>query len=66
MYKADLTRKYGADKIALLVLFAGALLIASLITSVKSKIILSEPITLSYLGLSASMPAGNGMSQRCY
>lgn len=54
------TRKYSADKIALLGLLILALLVARFIVASKSAIILSEPIELSYTGLSVSIPAGNG------
>ncbi len=53
-------KKYSADKIALLGLFAVALLIARLIVIWRSVIVLSGPITLSCADLSVSMPAGNG------
>jgi hypothetical protein len=53
-------RKIGADKIALLVLFVLALLIAQIIITARSKLELSEPIELSYAGLSLSIPFGNG------
>jgi hypothetical protein len=52
--------KYGADKIALLGLFVVALLTARFITTSRSAIVLSEPMELSYTGLSVSIPAGNG------
>jgi hypothetical protein len=52
--------KKGGDKLALLGLFAFALLIARLIVASKSTILLSQPIELNYAGLSVSMPAGNG------
>lgn len=54
------TKKYGADKIALLGLFIVALLIARFIIASKSAIVLSEPIKLHHTGLSVSIPAGNG------
>ena len=53
-------RKFGADKIALLVLFVLALLIAQIIIKTRSKLELSEPIELSNTGLSLSIPLGNG------
>jgi len=57
-------RKYEADKIGLLGLFAVALLIARLIVLWRSAILLSEPIKLDYTGLSVSMPVGNGWQSR--
>ena len=53
-------REIGGDKIALLGLFIIALLIARIIVASKSALILSEPIKLTYTGLSVSMPEGNG------
>jgi hypothetical protein len=52
--------KKGGDKLALLGLFAFALLIARFIVASKSAILLSQPIALNHAGLSVSMPAGNG------
>jgi hypothetical protein len=54
------TRKYGADKIALFGLFVLSLLIAQFITASRSALVFSEPIGLSFTGLSVSMPSGNG------
>jgi len=53
-------KKYGVDKIAFLGLFVVALLLARLIITSRSAIVLSEPIELNYSGLSVSIPAGNG------
>ena len=53
------TRRYGAD-IALFGFFALSLLIAQFITASRSAIVFSEPIGLSFTGLSVSMPSGNG------
>jgi hypothetical protein len=53
-------KKVWGDKIALLGLFALSLLTAYFITVSKSALVLSEPIELSYTGLSLSMPNGNG------
>jgi len=53
-------KKIGGDKIALLGLFVVALLIGRLIVASKSALILSEPIILTHVGLSVSMPLGNG------
>ena len=53
-------RKIGVDKIALLGLFIIALLIARIIVASRSALVLSEPIKLTYTGLSVSMPEGNG------
>jgi len=46
------------DKIALLGLFIAALLMAHLIVVFKSRISFSDPIRLSQMGLSVSMPVG--------
>lgn len=54
------TKKYAADKIALLGLLIVAVLIARLIIASRSAIVLSEPIKLNYAGLSVSVPTGNG------
>ena len=54
------TGRYGADKIALFGLFVLSLLIAQFLTASRSAVVLSEPIGLSYTGLSVSMPSGNG------
>ena len=60
MYGTHKPEKYGVDKIALLGLFIVALLAAYFISASRSAIVLSEPIKLSYTGLSVSIPAGNG------
>jgi len=54
------TGKYGADKIALFGLLVLSLLIAQFLTASRSAVVFSEPIELSYSGLSVSMPSGNG------
>jgi len=53
-------KKLEADKIALLVLFVLALLIAQIIITTRSKLEFPEPIELPYTGLSISIPIGNG------
>jgi len=53
------TKKYAADKIALLGLLVISLLIASLIVRLKSKIEFSEPIILKRTGLAIPLPTGN-------
>jgi hypothetical protein len=53
-------KKFEADKIALLGLFALSLLLAHIIASVKTALIFSEPIELSHTGLAISVPIGNG------
>ena len=53
-------KKVGADKIVFLLLFVLALLIAQIIITTRSRLELSEPIELSYAGLSLSIPLGNG------
>lgn len=52
------TKKPGYDKIALLGLFIAALLMARFIVVFKSKLLFSDPISLSQTGLSVSMPVG--------
>jgi hypothetical protein len=54
------SRKFEADKIALLGLFVLALLVAFIVVSVKSTLVFSEPIELFHTGISVSMPVGNG------
>lgn len=54
------TKKYGADKIALLGLLIASLVIARFIIVSRSVVVLSEPIVLEYAGLSVSVPVGNG------
>lgn len=54
------TKKYGADKIALLGLLVLAVLIARFVIVSRSAIVLTEPVDLNYTGLSVSMPSGNG------
>jgi len=54
------TKKTGADKIALLGLFALALLLAHLMVASRSAVKLSEPMQLEHTGLSVSMPTGSG------
>ncbi len=54
------TKKTGADKIALLGLFALALLLAHLMVASRSAVKLSEPIQLEHTGLSVSVPTGSG------
>ena len=51
-------RKYSLDRIALLLLFVAGLLIASVVIAFRSRIELSEPITLEHSGLSLRVPAG--------
>lgn len=53
-------KKFEADKIALLGLFAVSLLIAHIVVSVKAALIFSEPIELPHTGLAISVPVGNG------
>jgi hypothetical protein len=60
MNEFEKEKKYGSDKIALLGLFILAVLTAYIITALKSAVTLTEPIELSYTGLSVSMPNGNG------
>ena len=54
------TKKYGADKIALLGLLIVSFVIARFIIVSRSAVVLSEPIVLEYAGLSVSVPVGNG------
>ncbi len=60
MIDIDKAKKFGADKIALLGLFAISLLIARIIVASKTGIILSKPIELPYSGLAVCMPDKNG------
>ena len=53
-------KRFETDKIALLGLFVLALLAAYILVLVKSALIFSEPIELTHLGLSVSMPVGHG------
>jgi hypothetical protein len=53
-------KKLGADKIALLGLFVGALLTARFVVGLRSALVLSGPIRLPGTGLSISVPMGNG------
>ncbi len=53
-------KKYGADKIFLLVLFALSLLIAYLIVRAKKTIVLGEQVEIPQAGLSVRLPNGNG------
>lgn len=55
-------RRPWGDKVALLGLFILALLAARLVVTLKSAVLLSEPIELPRSGLSVSMPMGNGWS----
>ena len=52
------TIKAEGDKITLSGLFVAALLIAHFITAARAVVILSEPITLNYTGLSVPIPTG--------
>lgn len=54
------SKKFEADKIALLGLFALSLLIVHFIVSVKTALLFSEPIELPHTGLTISIPEGNG------
>jgi len=54
------TAKVATDKIAFLGLFVIALLVARLVVSSKSAVLLSGPITLKHTNLSVAVPAGNG------
>ncbi len=60
MSKTFDTKKFAADKIAFLGLLIVALLIARLIITSRSAIVLSEPIVLEHSGLSVSIPTGRG------
>lgn len=60
MNEIHVGKKLGGDKIALLGLFAVALLTARFLVVSRSAILLSEPIQLSQAGLAVSMPMGNG------
>jgi hypothetical protein len=53
-------KKHEYDKIALLGLFVLSLLMAYIIVAFRSRLQFSDPIPLSQLGLSVSMPSGHG------
>lgn len=53
-------KKFGADKIALLGLFALSLLTARVVVGLKSALVLSDPIPLRGAGISVAVPKGNG------
>ncbi|MBN2181369.1 MAG: hypothetical protein JW715_05610 [Sedimentisphaerales bacterium] len=53
-------KKFEADKIVLLGLFALALLTAYIIVLVKNALVFTEPIELAHTGLSIPVPHGNG------
>jgi len=54
------TEKYSAGKIALLGIFVFSLVIARLVITAQSRILLSEPVKLRHTGLSVSIPSGRG------
>lgn len=54
------TKKYSADKIALLGVLIIALCSAQIVIALKSVIKLAEPVKLRHIGLSVSMPTGKG------
>jgi hypothetical protein len=60
MAESDKTKRYIAEKIALAVILVISLLVARLVVELRSVIRLTAPIELSRLGLSVSMPQGNG------
>lgn len=60
MAESDKTKRYIAEKIALAGLLVISLLVARLVVELRSVIRLTSPIELSRLGLSVSMPQGNG------
>jgi hypothetical protein len=53
-------KRYGADKIFLLALFAFSLLLAYLVVRAKKTIVLGEPVGIPEAGLSVRLPNGNG------
>lgn len=53
-------KRYAADKLVLLGLFIGSLMVAKAIVAHKSAIKLIPPIALEYSGLAVPMPSGNG------
>jgi len=53
-------KKHEYDKIALLGLFVLSLLTAYLVVTFKSRLMFSDPIRLSKMGLSISIPSGHG------
>ncbi len=60
MERADGKKKGWADKIAFFGLFIASLFIAYLIVARRSAILFSEPIELPHMGVSVSVPVGNG------
>lgn len=60
MSDIDKPKMVGGDKIALLGLFAAALLTARFVVGLKSAVVLSEPVRLRRTSLSVSVPVGNG------
>ncbi len=60
MNHEEILQKYSADKIFLLCLFAASLLTAYWMVEARSAIILTEPIELKHIGLSAPIPHKNG------
>jgi len=60
MENVSKVRRYGLDKIVLLVLLFLAVFIADIITTRRNVLVFSEPVELGYAGLSVCVPAGNG------
>ncbi len=60
MVERNKTKRYIAEKIALLVILVISLLAARLVVGLRAVIRLTVPIELSRSGLSISMPQGNG------
>lgn len=56
----EVIRKYGADKIFLLGLFALSLVLAFWIVSSRKSIVLSKPVEIPETGVSVRMPDGHG------
>ncbi len=50
----------GLDKLALLLILITSIAIAALIVMLKTRTVLTSPITLKYVNLSASVPTSNG------
>ncbi|MEN6384419.1 MAG: hypothetical protein ABFD79_04405 [Phycisphaerales bacterium] len=63
MTDGEKLRRFGADKIAFLILLIAGLLIAQLLISSKTTFKLSPPISLKGSGLEVSLPASNNWKQ---
>ena len=60
----NVNKNKGLDKLALLIILIISIAIASLIVTLKTRIILTGPITLKHVNLSASVPNQNGWQSK--